>query len=73
MAAELTRQEWLRAFCERLGVELPTPEEEAALLELAAVAAHDSERPAAPLACWAAGKSGRDPDELRELAREVNP
>ena len=47
--------------------------EEAALLELAATAAHDSERPAAPLACWAAGKSGRGPDELLELAREINP
>jgi hypothetical protein len=73
VAADLTRQEWLRAFCERLAVEPPSAEEEAALLELAAIAAHDSERPAAPLACWVAGKSGRDPDELRELAREVNP
>ena len=71
--AELTREQWVRAFCERLGVEPPSAEEEAALLELAATAAHGSERPAAPLACWAAGKSGRDPGELGELAREVNP
>ena len=69
----MNRQEWVRAFCARLGVEPPTAEEEAALLELAATAAHDSERPAAPLACWAAGKSGRGPDELLELAREINP
>jgi hypothetical protein len=71
--AEMTREEWVRAFCERLGVDPPTPEEEAALLELASTAAHDSERPAAPLACWAAGKSGRDPGELREMAAEINP
>ena len=71
--AEMTREEWVRAFCERLGVEPPSAAEEDALLELAATAAHDSERPAAPLACWAAGKSGRDPGELRELAREINP
>jgi Domain of unknown function (DUF6457) len=71
--APMTRAEWVRAFCERLGVEPPSAEEEDALLELAATAAHDSERPAAPLACWAAGKSGRDPGELRELAREINP
>jgi hypothetical protein len=69
----MTRQEWVRAFCERLGVEPPSAVEEEALLELAATAAHDSERPAAPLACWAAGKSGRDPDELRQIARRINP
>ncbi len=69
----MTREEWLRAFCERIGVDPPTPEEEEQLLELAAVAAHSSERPAAPLACWAAGKTGRSPSELRDIARSVNP
>ena len=69
----MTRDEWLRAFCERLGVDPPTAEEEEPLLELAAIAAHSSERPAAPLACWAAGKTGRSPEELREIARSVNP
>jgi hypothetical protein len=71
--AEMTREQWLARFCERLGVDPPSAAEEAALLELAATAAHSSERPAAPLACWAAGKSGRNPDELRELARQINP
>ena len=69
----MTREEWVRAFCARLGVEPPSAAEEEALLELAATAAHASERPAAPLACWAAGRSGRDPGELGELAREINP
>jgi hypothetical protein len=69
----MSREEWLRAFCARIGVEAPSTEEEAALLELASVAAHSSERPAAPLACWAAGKTGRSPEELREIARAVNP
>jgi hypothetical protein len=69
----MTREDWVRAFCARLGVEPPTTAEEEALLALAATAAHDSERPAAPLACWAAGKSGRDPGELGELARQINP
>jgi hypothetical protein len=69
----MTREEWLRAFCAELGVEPPSKDEVAALLELAAIAAHDSERPAAPLACWAAGRTGRSPDELREIARAVNP
>jgi hypothetical protein len=69
----MTREEWLRVFCERIGIDPPTPAEEEQLLELAAVAAHNSERPAAPLACWAAGKTGRSPDELRDIARAVNP
>jgi hypothetical protein len=73
MAADLSREEWLRAFCEAIGVEPPTAEEAEQLLELASIAAHGSERPAAPLACWAAGKTGRPPAELRELARQINP
>jgi len=67
------REEWVRAFCAEIGVDAPTADEEEQLLELAAVAAHASERPAAPLACWAAGKSGRSPGELREIARRINP
>ena len=69
----MTREQWVRAFCAELGVDPPTPEEEEQLLELAAIAAHSSERPAAPLACWAAGKTGRSPGELRDIARGVNP
>ena len=69
----MTREEWVRAFCTELGVEAPTAEEEAQLLELASIAAHSSERPAAPLACWAAGKTGRSPGELREIARAIDP
>ncbi|MBS1680062.1 MAG: hypothetical protein JST08_22055 [Actinobacteria bacterium] len=61
----------MRAFCAEIGVDPPSAEEEAQLLELAAIAAHSSERPAAPLACWAAGKSGRPPAELGEIARAI--
>jgi hypothetical protein len=69
----LSRQEWLRAFCAEVGVEAPTAAEEEQLLALASIAAHSSERPAAPLACWVAGKTGRPPEELREIARRINP
>jgi hypothetical protein len=69
----MARDEWLAAFCERIGVAPPSAAEIDALLELAAIAAHASERPAAPLACWAAGRTGRSPAELREIAREVAP
>ncbi len=70
--AAMNREEWLRAFCARIGVEPPSAAEAEALLGLAAVAAHASERPAAPLACWAAGRSGRSTAELLEIAREVS-
>jgi Domain of unknown function (DUF6457) len=69
----MAREEWVRAFCAELGVDAPTAEEEAQLLELASIAAHSSERPAAPLACWAAGKTGRSPGELRQIASRINP
>jgi hypothetical protein len=69
----MRRDEWLAGFCERLGLEPPSKEEVVALLDLAAVAAHSSERTAAPLACWVAGRSGRPLGELGEIAEEVAP
>lgn len=69
----MNREEWLREFCERIGVDPPSPEEAEALLALAATAAHDSERTAAPLACWVAGRSGRAAAELGEVAKQINP
>jgi Domain of unknown function (DUF6457) len=68
----MNKEEWLAAFCEKVGVEAPSAEEADRLLELAAVAAHASERPAAPLACWAAGRSGRPAAELVRAARQVS-
>jgi hypothetical protein len=67
------RDEWLADFCARLGLEPPSKEEVVALLDLAATAAHASERTAAPLACWVAGRSGRSLEELGEIAAEVAP
>ncbi len=67
----MTRDEWIEQFAARIATQPPTPEEIDALLELAAVAAHASERTAAPLACWLAGRSGRPLDELREAVEQV--
>jgi Domain of unknown function (DUF6457) len=69
----MDRDEWVKAFCARIEVEPPGPEEVDELLRLAATAAHSSERPAAPLACWAAGRSGRPAAELQQIADEINP
>lgn len=67
----MTRDEWIAAFAEQAGVERPSPQEIRELLELAGTAAHASERTAAPLACWIAGRAGRSLPELRAIAERV--
>ena len=64
-------REWIDAYAERLGVDAPTADEFSTLLDLAGVAAHSSERVAAPVACWLTAKAGRDPAEALEIAKEV--
>jgi hypothetical protein len=63
----MTAQEWIRTFAEQAGARAPTDEEIDEILRLAAVAAHSSERIAAPIACWIAGTTGRPIAELREV------
>ena len=63
--------EWLAGFAAEMGAEAPDEEATAALLDLAATAAHASERIAAPIACYMAGRDGRSLDELRAAAERV--
>jgi hypothetical protein len=63
--------EWLEAFAAEIGGEAPDDETTAALLDLAATAAHASERIAAPIACYMAGRDGRSLDDLRAAAERV--
>ncbi len=67
----MKRDEWLAQFAREAGVDQPDEERADSLLKLAAIAAHSSERTAAPLACWIAGRSQRSLDELLEAARQV--
>lgn len=67
----MTAAEWLERFAGELGVEAPSEEEVERLLELAAEAAHSSERIAAPVACWLAARSDRSLTELIEAAGRV--
>jgi hypothetical protein len=69
----MTAQEWIEVFARELGAEPPTEEEFNAMLDLAAVAAHDSERVAAPVACWIGGTSGRPLAELQRIAEGIGP
>ncbi|MCP9488326.1 MAG: DUF6457 domain-containing protein [Solirubrobacteraceae bacterium MAG38_C4-C5] len=63
--------ELLADLGERLGTAPPTDEERETLLAMAGVAAHASERWAAPLACWMAGRAGVMPAEAAAVVREI--
>lgn len=69
----MTRDEWIAAFAREAGVERPSAEEISELLALAASAAHASERTAAPLACWIAGRSPHTLAELTAAAARISP
>jgi hypothetical protein len=64
-------KQWIAAYAEQLGIEPPTAAELKAILDLAAEAAHASERVAAPVACWLSAKAGRSLAESLTLARKV--
>jgi hypothetical protein len=65
----MNAKEWIAAYAGQLGVEPPTAEEFKGILDLAAEAAHASERIAAPVACWLSAKAGRSLEESVALAR----
>lgn len=67
----MNAKEWIAAYAEQLGTEPPTAEELKAILDLAAEAAHASERIAAPVACWLSARAGRSLEESMELARRT--
>ncbi len=62
---------WLTGYAQRLGIEPPTEEEVEQLLELAGVAAHASERIAAPVACWLTARAQIEPAAALAIAQEV--
>jgi hypothetical protein len=64
--------EWLAAFAAKLGTDPPTKEEFTAILDLAAEAAHSSQRVAGPIAGWLAAKAGVGLEEAIRLAKEVD-
>lgn len=66
-------EDWIATFATSVGLEPPTEEEVERILKLASVAAHSSERIAAPLACWIAGRTGIDLEEAIEVAEGIAP
>ena len=72
MASEdRTAPEWIAAFADALGVDPPDDDTVATLLDVAGVAAHASERVAAPIACWLIGRAGLPPAEAQRLAETI--
>lgn len=62
---------WIARYAEALGVEAPSAAEVETVLRVAAVAAHASERWAAPVTCWLAAAAGLDPDEALAQAERI--
>jgi hypothetical protein len=71
--AQMTADEWLAAFAEALGVEPPDAATVETILAMAGVAAHASERPAAPVAAYLVGRAGLDAATALERAKEIGP
>jgi hypothetical protein len=68
----MNAREWIDAFAAELGAQPPTAAEIKQILDVAAVAAHASERIAAPVACWVGGAAGASLDELQAAAERVS-
>ena len=69
MAEPLSGQAWIVGFAAELGLPAPEAATIEALLALAGEAAHDSERIAAPIACWLVGVAGLAPVQALETAK----
>jgi hypothetical protein len=65
--------EWIEKFAAEVGARAPDEETVGELLELAATAAHGSERIAAPIACYIAGVTGAPLADLRQIADGIAP
>lgn len=72
-----TSGEWISRFANELGIDPPSNEEINSLLGLAGVAAHASERTAAPVTCRLAARAGVEPAAAlaigEQLAEELEP
>tara|TARA_Y100001970_G_scaffold286314_1_gene408175 strand:+ start:10061 stop:10297 length:237 start_codon:yes stop_codon:yes gene_type:complete len=63
-------QQWIEGLAKELNLPAPSPEEIDNLLDLAGIAAHSSERIAAPIACWLIGLAKISPAEALSLVEK---
>lgn len=64
--------EWVSSYAAAVGAGVPDEDDVDTLLALAGVAAHASERTAAPLTCWLAAVAGLSPVEALEVATRLS-
>jgi hypothetical protein len=69
--SSMTRDLWIERFAAALGVDAPDAGTVETLLNLAGVAAHASERTAAPVACWLAAVAGVRPEDALATAEAI--
>lgn len=67
----LSAPDWLARYAAAIGTEPPSAEEVDTVLGLAGIAAHASERTAAPVSCWLSARAGLTPSEALEKARAL--
>lgn len=67
----MNAREWIDAYAAELGTDAPTADEIKRILDIAAVAAHSSERIAAPVACWVGGRTGATLEDLQAAADRI--
>jgi hypothetical protein len=68
----LSLRDWLDRYAAAIGTDAPSAEEVDSLLSLAGIAAHASERTAAPLSCWLAARAGLSITEAHEAAKVLS-
>jgi uncharacterized protein DUF6457 len=67
----MTAEEWIRTFAEQIGRTPPDQQEMDQILRLASIAAHASERKAAPIACYLAGTTTHALSQIIGVAEGV--
>ena len=67
----MTTAEWVTAYAAAAGIAPPSQDDIDILLQLAGVAAHASERTAAPITCWIAATAGLAPAQALALAESM--
>jgi Domain of unknown function (DUF6457) len=68
----MTSDEWITAYATATGVVAPSQHDIEVLLQVAGVAAHASERTAAPVACWIAASAGISPADALVIAESIH-
>ena len=67
----MTTAESVTAYATAAGISPPSEDDIDILLQLAGVAAHASERTAAPITCWIAATAGLAPERALALAESM--